>query len=165
MPFEYRSERVVGDLPLVHISVGGRDENGRYRVGLARGIVALGDLAFGLIAVGGVAFGVVSVGGLAFGLVAMAGVAVALAAVGGVAIGVVAVGAVAIGVWAIGAATPWSASGSAVGLIKVDQLREGARPRVPVGPADPRRRSDLRCDDPWASSNRTNMRDDDEPTG
>lgn len=73
---EYRSDRRVGELPLIHVSVGGRDDDGRYRLGRARGIVALGDVAFGLVAVGGVSFGLVSVGGIAFGLVAIAGVAV-----------------------------------------------------------------------------------------
>jgi hypothetical protein len=107
-PFEYRSERVIGGLPLVHVSVGGRDDAGRYRLGRARGVMAFGDFAFGLVAVGGVAFGLVSVGGIALGLAAMAGVALGLVAVGGVSIGLVAVGAVAIGVWAMGAATPWS---------------------------------------------------------
>lgn len=110
-PYEYRSDRVIGGLPLLHISIGGRDEDGHYQVGRARGIVAGGDFAFGLVAVGGVAFGLVSVGGIAFGLAAMAGVAVGLVAVGGISIGLVAVGAVAVGVWVMGAATPWSAAG------------------------------------------------------
>jgi hypothetical protein len=36
---------------------------GRYRLGRARGIIALGDIATGLMAVGGVAIGLISVGG------------------------------------------------------------------------------------------------------
>ena len=44
---EYRSEHVWGDLPLVHVSVGGRQADGRYRLGRARGIIALGDIATG----------------------------------------------------------------------------------------------------------------------
>jgi hypothetical protein len=39
---EYRSEQVWGDLPVVHVSVGGRQADGRYRLGRARGIIALG---------------------------------------------------------------------------------------------------------------------------
>ena len=102
---EYRSEQVWGDLPVVHVSVGGRQADGRYRLGRARGIIALGDVATGLVAVGGVAIGLFSVGGVAVGLVALGGVAVGLVAVGGVAVGLVAIGAVAMGLTAVGAVT------------------------------------------------------------
>ena len=65
---EYRSEQTWGDLPVMHVSVGGRQPNGRYRLGRARGIIALGDVAIGLVAVGGVAIGLFSVGGSQSGL-------------------------------------------------------------------------------------------------
>jgi hypothetical protein len=117
---EYRSEHVWGDLPVVHVSVGGRQADGRYRLGRARGVIALGDVAIGLVAVGGVAVGLLALGGVAVGLVAVGGVAVGLVAVGGVAVGLVAVGAVAMGLTAVGALT--------VGLV-------GAGPRPPVGSA------------------------------
>ena len=115
---EYRSEQAWGDLPVVHVSVGGRQADGRYRLGRARGIIALGDVAIGLVAIGGVAIGLFSVGGVAVGLVALGGVAIALVAVGGVAVGLVAIGAVAIGLTAVGALT--------VGLV-------AGGPRPPVG--------------------------------
>jgi hypothetical protein len=70
---EYRSEQVWGNLPVVHVAVGGRQADGRYRLGRARGIIALGDIATGLVAIGGVAIGLFSVGGLAVGLVALGG--------------------------------------------------------------------------------------------
>jgi hypothetical protein len=117
---EYRSEQMWGDLPVVHVSVGGQQADGRYRLGRARGIIALGDVAIGLVAVGGVAIGLFSVGGVAIGLVALGGVAVGLLAVGGVAVGLVAIGAVAMGLTAVGALT--------AGLV-------GAGPRPPVGSA------------------------------
>lgn len=74
--FEYRSEQVWGNLPVVHVAVGGRQADGRYRPGRARGVIALGDVATGLVAVGGVAIGLFSVGGVAVGLVALGGVAI-----------------------------------------------------------------------------------------
>lgn len=61
--FEYRSDQVWGNLPVVHVAVGGRQADGRYRPGRAGGIIALGDIATGLMAVGGVAIGLISVGG------------------------------------------------------------------------------------------------------
>jgi hypothetical protein len=115
---EYRSERVWGDLPVVHVSVGGRQADGRYRLGRARGVIALGDVAIGLVAVGGVAIGLFSGGGVAIGLLALGGVAVGFVAVGAVSVGLLAVGAVAMGLTAVGALT--------VGLV-------GPGPRPPVG--------------------------------
>jgi hypothetical protein len=120
--FEYRSEQVWGSLPVVHVSVGGRQADGRYRLGRARGIIALGDVAIGLVAVGGVAIGLFSVGGVAVGLVALGGVAVGFVAVGGVAVGLLAVGAVAMGPTAVGAVT--------FGLV-------AGGPRPPVGATAP----------------------------
>jgi hypothetical protein len=84
---EYRSEQRWGDLPVVHVAVGGRQADGRYRLGRARGIIALGDIATGLVAVGGVAIGLVAVGAVAVGLVAVGAVAIGLTAMGAVTAG------------------------------------------------------------------------------
>ena len=103
VPREYRSARTWKGVPLVHVALGGRDVDGRHRVGRARGVVAVGGVAVGVIAVGGVAVGLVSVGGVSVGLVAaVGGVAVAAAAVGVVSVAVLAVGMVSIGVIAVG---------------------------------------------------------------
>jgi hypothetical protein len=140
---EYRSEQVWGDLPVVHVSVGGRQADGRYRLGRARGIIALGDVATGLVAVGGVAIGLFSVGGVAVGLVALGGVAVGLAAVGGVAVGLVAVGAVAMGLTAVGAVTaglvgpgprPPVVSVTRAELLVEESRRSGVRDACPQAP-------------------------------
>jgi GLTT repeat (6 copies) len=117
---EYRSEQVWGGLPVVHVSVGGRQAEGRYRLGRVRGVIALGDIATGLVAVGGVAIGLFSVGGVAVGLVAL----------GAVAIGLVAAGTVAIGLTAMGAVT--------AGLVV------GPRPQGGVAPSGKRRAEDRR---------------------
>jgi hypothetical protein len=88
-------------LPLVHVTTG-QLVDGRYRRGVARGWIAVGDVAFGfssrleVLAVGGI-----SIGGLALGGLAFAGVAIGGFALGGLAIGVAAVG---------GAALAWSAA-------------------------------------------------------
>src|SRR6266545_2127647 len=66
----YRSKQVWGQLPVVHISVGGRQADGRYRLGRARGIIALDDVAIGLVAVGAVAIGLAAVGVATAALVA-----------------------------------------------------------------------------------------------
>ena len=98
-PFEYKSKRTLWGLPLVHVA-SARDPAGR-RMKLARGIIAIGDVAIGVLAVGGFSLGVVSVGGIAAGLLTLAGVGLGLIlALGGVAFGAVAFGGVAMGLLA-----------------------------------------------------------------
>ncbi len=97
-----RSEVTVFGLPLYHVAFGPRLEHGE-RFGLARGVVALGDVAVGGVAIGGSAFGVIALGGAAFGLASIGGMSVGLlGALGGCAIGGVAVGGGAVGVCASG---------------------------------------------------------------
>jgi len=107
----YRSKARLFGLPVVDVAVG--PANGQTR-GVARGIIAVGDIAIGGIALGGVSIGVVPVGGLALGLcsfggssigllTAMGGLAVGGMAVGGAAFGVLAVGGGAVGIFAQGA--------------------------------------------------------------
>lgn len=101
--YEYRSKRELFGLPLVHIvyGLGLNPVTGRLRV--AKGIIAIGNIAIGGLAVGGLSFGVVSVGGLALGLVAAGGLAIGLLlAVGGMAVGLIAIGGGACGYYALG---------------------------------------------------------------
>ena len=99
--YDYRSKWTLLGLPLLAMSQGYDPATGRKRV--AKGWVAIGDVAVGGLAIGGAAFGVVCLGGLAVGLVSLGGLAVGLAvAVGGGAIGTVAVGGAAVGIWAAG---------------------------------------------------------------
>ena len=101
--FEYRSELAVGSWPLVHVCVGIDPITQRPKV--ARGVIAIGNIAVGVVAVAGVACGLVTVGGLAVGaLLALGGGAIGLGlSVGGLAIGSVAIGGAAIGfLYAIG---------------------------------------------------------------
>lgn len=99
--YEYRSKRMVGKRPLVHVAVGFHPETGKLMV--ARGFIAIGIFARGFIAIGSFAMGVVTFAGVGLGLLTFAGVALGLlAAAGGLAVGAVAVGGAAVGVVAIG---------------------------------------------------------------
>src|SRR5687768_11554059 len=71
----YRSKATLFGLPVIDIALGPKD--GQMR-GKAKGIIAIGDIAFGGIALGGVSVGVVAFGGLAVGLCAMGGCAIGL---------------------------------------------------------------------------------------
>jgi hypothetical protein len=98
---EYRSEATLFGLPLVHVATGIDPQTGRKRV--AKGILAVGDVAVGVFALGGVAFGGVTFGGVALGLVSLGGLALGLLlALGGAAVGGVAVGGGAVGLVAVG---------------------------------------------------------------
>ena len=101
--FEYRSRVSIGDWPLIHVCAGVDPVTMRPKI--AKGIVAIGNVAIGVIAIAGAAFGLVTVAGLSVGLVfALGGAALGLGfSVGGLAVGSIAVGGAAIGfVHAIG---------------------------------------------------------------
>ena len=98
----YEMRFPAGDgVPLLHIATGIDPATGRKRI--AKGIIAIGDIAVGVIALGGVAVGVLSFGGLSLGLIALGGLSLGAGlALGGFAIGTVAVGGAAIGYYAMG---------------------------------------------------------------
>jgi serine/threonine protein kinase len=101
---EYRSEQTFLGLPLVHINFGPRG----VRIGrrpVARGWLAIGDIAIGVLAFGGMSVGVFTFGGLTLGLVAFGGLAAGGLALGGLTLGAAAVGGVACGYYAFGGAT------------------------------------------------------------
>jgi predicted RNA-binding Zn-ribbon protein involved in translation (DUF1610 family) len=99
--YEYRSEATLLGLPLLHVATGIDPATGRRRV--AKGIIAVGDVAVGLFALGGLAAGGVTLGGCSLGLISLGGLAIGLVfALGGAAVGGIALGGAALGVVAIG---------------------------------------------------------------
>ncbi|GAB4295812.1 MAG: hypothetical protein Kow0090_10820 [Myxococcota bacterium] len=123
VPFEYRSETEIFGLPLIHIVTGGG--TGEKPKWVAKGIIALGDVAIGALAVGGVALGGICFGGVALGLLAIAGIALGGFALGGMAVGGVAFGGLAIGYLAVGGAAfgYYAIGGGAVGKYVIDPER------------------------------------------
>jgi hypothetical protein len=114
--YEYKSSTTIAGWPLVHVCSGIDPVTMRLRV--ARGIVAIGNMAVGVLAIGGVAIGVLAVGGGSIGiLMAIGGAALGLGlSVGGFALGSVAIGGAAVGfTYAIG--------GGAVGPAVIDGMR------------------------------------------
>ena len=97
----YKTKYEVFGLPLIHIT-SGKLVDGRYRRGIAKGWIAIGDVSFGVIlSIGAVAFGGIAIGGLAIGLLSLAGLALGVFSLGGGAIGIYACG---------GAAIAWQAA-------------------------------------------------------
>ncbi len=104
---DYRSKTELFGWPLIHVATGIDPKTGRKRI--AKGIIAIGDVAVGGIAIGGAAIGVFASGGAAVGLFSFGGAAVGiLVAIGGAAAGLgfscggFALGSVAMGGLAVG---------------------------------------------------------------
>jgi hypothetical protein len=104
---EYRSDRTLLGLPLLHLTRGRSPETGR-RV-TARGFVAIGRRAVGVVAIGQAAAGVVALGQASAGLlVAVGQAALAPVAIGQLAVGLLfglgqaATGEIAVGQFALG---------------------------------------------------------------
>jgi hypothetical protein len=83
--FEYKSQVELFGWPLIHITSGYDPKTFRPRV--AKGIIAIGNIAVGVFAVGGVALGGITFGGVGLGVLAFGGVSVGLVALGGLAVG------------------------------------------------------------------------------
>lgn len=114
-PQEYRSAAELFGLPLVHYVQGVDPATGKALV--AKGIIAIGDIAFGvLFAMGGVAYGGIAVGGVAVGVLAFGGMALGVFALGGMAVALfLAVGGMAMSlVYALGglALAPFAGGGN-----------------------------------------------------
>ena len=93
--FYYVSSARLFGLPLVHIAMGQQADSSK---GVAKGIIAVGDMAFGvLFAFGGFAVGGISIGGAALGIIAVGGGAFGAVTVGGLAVGLLAFGGLAVG--------------------------------------------------------------------
>ena len=65
--FEFRSKQEINGWPIVHINFGTHPETGQPLV--AKGVVAIGNIAFGVVSIGVAAFGVVSLAGFGLGIV------------------------------------------------------------------------------------------------
>ena len=117
--YEYKSQRTLFGLPLVHVRLGDRG------FGVAKGIFAVGNVAVGLFALGGISLGLFSLGGVSMGL---------LLALGGMSVGGGSFGAYAVGGGAVG--TQIAIGGSASAPLAIgSQAASGA---LTFGPgADP----------------------------
>ena len=130
--YEYKSDKTLFGLPLVHINIG-------FGVKRAKGIIAIGNIAtgfisIGLLSTGFLSFGLLSLGLIAFGiltlglLVAIGSVTLGMLSIGGIALGVFTIGGVAIGVYSIGGlaiASNIAVGGQAVAPIAIGQAARG----------------------------------------
>jgi hypothetical protein len=94
--YEFRSKEEISGWPLIHINIGTNPETGRPQV--AKGVVAIGNIAFGVVSIGAVAFGLVTLAAFGLGLVSLGAFAIGLVALGAVSLGYeIALGAAVLG--------------------------------------------------------------------
>ncbi|MEO3946031.1 hypothetical protein [Gorillibacterium sp. CAU 1737] len=102
--YEYKSKRTLFGLPLVHIKLRRTSFIPPGGLAVAKGILAVGDIAFGFASMGILSFGLLSLGVLSIGLLAFGAIALGLGMAGGaIAVGTFAAGAIAVGVVSFGA--------------------------------------------------------------
>lgn len=95
--YEYKSKKTLFRLPLVHINLG-------RGIRKAKGIIAVGNMAYGIVSVGFLSFGILSFGILSIGLLSFAVFSIGLLlAVGSISIGIFSIGAISIGIFSCGA--------------------------------------------------------------
>jgi eukaryotic-like serine/threonine-protein kinase len=105
--YEYRSKIAFWGLPLVNVSLGVDPITGRKRV--AKGVIAIGEVACGVVAFGGmVSLGIIACGGIGIGVVSLSALALGVVAMGGAVfallggMGAFCLAPIAMGAWAVG---------------------------------------------------------------
>jgi hypothetical protein len=83
--FKYRSKREINGWPLININLGTHPESGQPLV--AKGVIAIGNIAVGIVSIGALAFGIVTLAGVGLGIVSLAGIAIGITALGAIALG------------------------------------------------------------------------------
>ena len=93
--YEYRSERTLWGVPLIHINVGSR-------VHVARGIIAIGNIAVGMVSLGAISVGLFALGAITVGLLALGALCLGYCTVGGVCFGSLCFGGISLGLYCVG---------------------------------------------------------------
>lgn len=124
---EFRSQRTVGGMSLVHINLRGT-ARGFVAIGLrARGVVSLGLMSAGIVSVGLLSIGVLAIGMLALGVFAQGMAALGVFALGGAAAGLFSFGGVSAGwvSWGGASVGKYAFGGYAAGDVAVGGMANG----------------------------------------
>ena len=132
--YEYKSEKTIFGMPLVHIHIGwgAKKAKGFIAIGnIAKGFISIGLLSMGFLSIGLLSLGVIGFGSLVAGLlIAVGAVSVGALSIGAVAIGLISLGAVSIGMYSIGAvaiASRVAVGDHAYAPIAVGRVADGVR--------------------------------------
>lgn len=127
--YEYKSKITINQLPLLHINLG----RGRH---VAKGVIAIGNIAIGFFSLGCVALGFLSLGAISLGLLAFGGVALGGICLGGLSIGYLALGGLAIGIYAFGGLAigiKLAVGGGAIGNVAIGSVVKGNHTLITTG--------------------------------
>ena len=123
--YEYKSKATLFGLPLVHVKF----SRGFDRQAVAKGIIAVGNIAVGIVSLGAISVGILSLGAISLGLLlSFGGLALGGMAWGGIGIGLAACGGIAVGVNAVGGlavASELGVGGVAIGRVAVGSAAYG----------------------------------------
>ena len=97
--YQYTSKTKIAGIPLVCIRLSRR----MGKEGVAKGIIAVGNVAIGVLSFGCFSVGIVSVGAAAAGVAALGAAALGILVLGAFAVGIFALGSAAVGIYAFGA--------------------------------------------------------------
>lgn len=134
LTYEYKSRRMVGKLPLVHIHFGLKPcvAKGIFAIGnIAVGICSLGLVSAGVLTLGLATAGLLALGAFSAGIITFGGISAGILAFGGIALGVMAVGGLACGVYSLGGlalASQIAIGGYAHAPVAIGDVAEGAHP-------------------------------------
>ncbi len=105
LDYEYKSQRTLGGVPLVHINMGiGKTAKGIVAIGFKScGVISIGLLSIGLLSLGLLALGVLGLGILGVGIFGFGAFALGLLSGGAISIGIISFGAISVGVMSCGA--------------------------------------------------------------
>lgn len=103
--YEYKSQRTLCGIPLVHINIGrGKTAKGIVAIGFKSvGVVSIGLLSIGLLSLGLLALGFLGLGMFGVGFFGFGAFALGLLSGGAISIGIISFGAISIGVMSCGA--------------------------------------------------------------
>ncbi len=125
---EFKSKKIVGGVPLVHVNFKGK-ANGIIAVGLmAKGVISVGLLSVGVVSVGLLAVGILALGMfMAIGILSSGTFAVGVFACGGISVGVFSFGGISVGWLSYGglAIGKYAVGGAAVGTIAIGGMADG----------------------------------------
>lgn len=124
--YEYKSEKHIGNLPLIHINFGIKNCK-------AKGIIAIGNVSMGVISIGMVSVGILSIGMLSLGFFAIGLLSLALIASGFCGIGLISISVVAIGIYTLGVISLGIFSIGGVAFSKYLSLGYYAKSSVAIG--------------------------------
>ena len=127
LEYEYKSNKILFGLPLVHINIGRGFKK-------SRGIISIGNISCGIISLGFISYGILSFGFISIGLITLALLSIGLLlAVGVISLGIFSIGEVSVGIFSIGAISIGKYAVGASAIASDIAIGDYARANIAIG--------------------------------